>query len=429
MGRHGDRAKDQIRDLDLVATMVGRRCPFGCAFSASRLRGRDTCALVAGGQECKPQVLNADRVPFVLSATERVTLGVTSRPPNHSTEHMNRSSLKVAIIGAGYFARLQIEAWSRIDQVELVAVCDLDADQAQAGAKICSGTRSYTDSAEMLEREQIDLVDIATPPDSHLQLVTLACAAVDFVICQKPLAPTLEDARQIVATAATAGATLVVHENVRFMPWHREIRKLLDQQRVGQLLGLNMRLRPGDGQGDQAYLDRQPYFQKMPRFLVHETAIHWIDTFRYLAGEPSGVFARLQRLNPAIAGEDAGLILFDMNDGCTAVFDGNRLVDHDSDNPRRTMGELLIEGSHATIRLDGYASLFIRDRGQSEQAWPYSWNDHSFGGDCVHALQTHVVECLLQGKAPENTAEQYLRNIEIEEAVYESADKGCWLSL
>ncbi|MEO0763052.1 MAG: hypothetical protein AAFZ09_14815, partial [Pseudomonadota bacterium] len=60
-----------------------------------------------------------------------------------------------------------------------------------------------------------------------------------------------------------------------------------------------------DGQGPDAYHARQPYFQRMPRFLVHETAVHWIDTFRYLMGEAETVYADLRRLNPAIAGEDA----------------------------------------------------------------------------------------------------------------------------
>ena len=67
-------------------------------------------------------------------------------------------------------------------------------------------------------------------------------------------------------------------------------------------------MRPGDGQCPRAYLDRQPYFQEMPRFFVFETGVHMIDVFRFLLGEVTGVFARLRRLNPAIRGEDAGLI-------------------------------------------------------------------------------------------------------------------------
>ncbi|MEQ3679943.1 hypothetical protein [Pseudophaeobacter sp.] len=82
---------------------------------------------------------------------------------------------------------------------------------------------------------------------------------------------------------------------------------------------VTFRLRPGDGQGAEAHLDRQPYFQNMPRFLVHETAVHWVDTFRYLLGNPLSVYADLRRENPVIAGEDAGYVLFDHRDGVRAV--------------------------------------------------------------------------------------------------------------
>jgi len=342
---------------------------------------------------------------------------------------LDQDLLKVGVIGAGYFAQLQIEAWRRIDGVDLVAVCDQDELRARQAAEAGANTRSYTDVHHMLDREALDIIDIATPPESHLQLVQTSAAQSRFVICQKPLAPTIDEAVELVTSAQTHDCTLVVHENVRFMPWHRQMRHLIDDGQIGDLLGISMRLRPGDGQGVDAYLDRQPYFQSMERFLVHETAIHWIDTFRYLAGEPSGVFARLQKLNPVIAGEDCGLIVFDMVNGSRAVFDGNRLVDHDTDNPRRTMGEMLVEGSTGCIRLDGRGRLYIRNAGESEIEFDYQWKDQNFGGDCVFALQSHVCAHLLHGKALENTGAEYLRNIEIEEKIYQSAAEQRWLSL
>lgn len=71
-------------------------------------------------------------------------------------------------------------------------------------------------------------------------------------------------------------------------------------------------------------MERQPYFQTMEKFLVHETAIHLIDVFRFLLKEePSAVYAALRRLNPAIKGEDAGMMLFDFPSGARAVFDGS----------------------------------------------------------------------------------------------------------
>ena len=64
----------------------------------------------------------------------------------------------------------------------------------------------------------------------------------------------------------------------------------------------------------------------MEKFLVHETAIHLIDVFRFLLNEePSAVYAALRRLNPALKGEDAGMMLFDFPSGARAVFDGTRL--------------------------------------------------------------------------------------------------------
>jgi predicted dehydrogenase len=218
---------------------------------------------------------------------------------------------------------------------------------------------------------------------------------------------------------------IIVHENFRFQPWYRALKTHLSDGRVGELLQVTFRLRPGDGQGADAYLSRQPYFQQMPRFLVHETAVHWVDTFRFLLGEPTAVYADLRRVNPVIAGEDAGYILFDHPNGVRALFDGNRSLDHAADNHRRTMGEALVEGTEGTIELGGDGSLWLRrfNERTSDCLLPAD-NWEGFGGDCVHALQSHVVSGLLDGAPIENCARDYLRVIDIEEAIYASAEAG-----
>ncbi len=188
---------------------------------------------------------------------------------------------------------------------------------------------------------------------------------------------------------------------------------------------MTFRLRPGDGQGPGAYLDRQPYFQTMERFLVHETAIHLIDVFRYLMGEATALFAQLRRLNPAIAGEDAGVIHLDFASGARGLFDGNRLADHAANDPRLTMGEMLLEGSAATLRLDGDGRLWLRRHGEGGEAQvDYDWSTAGFGGDCVYRLQRHVVDHLTNGAPIMNTAREYLTNLRIEQAVYESNAAG-----
>lgn len=335
---------------------------------------------------------------------------------------MNRSRmLRVAGVGAGYFSRYHYESWARMQRVQLVAACDRDLEMAKA-----TGLTAYDDLSVMLDAQRPELLDIILPPAAHAETIRLALnAGIKKIICQKPFCQSLEEARTIASEAEQAGATVIVHENFRFQPWYRHIKAALDADAVGQVHQVTFRLRPGDGQGPNAYLDRQPYFQTMERFLVHETAVHWIDTFRYLLGDPLSVYADLRRVNEVIAGEDAGYIMFDHPGGVRALFDGNRALDHAADNLRRTMGEALIEGTTATLRLLGDGSVRLRAFGTSSEAIllpPDTWN--GFGGDCVHGLQTHVVSSILDGTPLDNQARDYLNVIRIENAIYTSATEG-----
>ncbi|NNE24077.1 MAG: Gfo/Idh/MocA family oxidoreductase [Rhizobiales bacterium] len=342
--------------------------------------------------------------------------------------------VRIAVVGAGYFGSFHYDAWSRMPEVELVGICaqsmsrsgPLAEQYGSAGAPL----PVFMDAARMVSVCQPDLVDITAPPEAHLDLIRTLAPHVGHIICQKPFCGGLEGAREAIDVCAQHGARIAVHEDVRFQPWYGEIKRLLVERILGDLYQVTFRLRPGDGQGPDAYLDRQPYFQEMPRLLVHETAIHWIDTFRYLMGEATGVYAQLLRLNPAVAGEDAGIILFDFDSGARGVFDGNRLSDHIADNRRRTMGELTIEGSNGTLRLDGDARLWRRTFGGNEETeHTYDWSDHLFGGDCVYACNRHILGAWMAGEDADTEASAYIRNQIIQEAVYESAETGRKLSV
>ena len=297
-------------------------------------------------------------------------------------------ALRVACVGAGYFSQFHLSSWARIKDVEITGVADIRMEAAQA-----TGYAAYGDTCAMLRAAKPDILDIILPPAAQAATIDLALAAgVRTIICQKPFCTSLKEAEDIAARAAQAQTHLIVHENFRFMPWNRAIKAEIARGGIGDVHQAVFRLRPGDGQGPDAYLDRQPYFQEMPAFLVHETAVHWIDTFRFLFGEPLSVYAELRRLNPAIAGEDAGYILFEHEGGVRSVFDGNRHLDHASDNLRRTMGEALIEGTGGVLSLFGDGRVEKRAFGAAKAEVllpPDTWN--GFGGDCVHALQQHVV--------------------------------------
>lgn len=333
------------------------------------------------------------------------------------------AQLKGVCIGAGYFSKFQYEAWNRIPEVAITAMCNRNAERARAIQSEYGVPCHYTEYREMLDKERPDFVDVITPPDSHLEICRGAAQMGIHVICQKPLAPTYEEARQIVAHAKSAGIRFMVHENFRFQPWHREIKKLLTAGTIGDLLhSLYFRMRQGDGWGDDAYLDRQPYFRTMPRLLIFETGVHFIDTFRFLGGEVDGAYANLRKLNPVIAGEDTGLVVFEFASGAVGVWDANRYNECNDPDPRFTFGEFLVEGNGGSIRLYLDGRITVQRLGEEETEHKYPHPRRAFAGDCVYVTQRHFVDRMLDEKSFETSGDDYLRTLAVQEAVYRSAE-------
>ena len=164
------------------------------------------------------------------------------------------------------------------------------------------------------------------------------------IICQKPFCKSIAEAEAVIAEADAVGAQIVIHENFRFQPWHREIKDFLDEEKMGTVWQARFALRPGDGRGADAYLSRQPAFQTMPRLLIQETGVHFFDLFRWMFGDVKSIYCEIRRLNFILEGEDAGFVIMEHQTGTRSFFDGNRLGDLVTNDPRRTMGVMDIEG-------------------------------------------------------------------------------------
>lgn len=335
--------------------------------------------------------------------------------------------LRGACIGAGYFSQFHYDAWARIRAVDIVALCDTDLERAQAVAQRFGIPQVFGDYREMLDGCSLDFVDVITRPETHLPIVSEVAARSIPVICQKPLAPSLGEARELVAAAEQRQVRLMVHENFRFQPWYREIKRLFESGVIGgKLHTISFRNRAGDGHGPDAYLARQPYFQEMPRFLIFEAGIHTVDTFRYLAGDVRRVWCQLRKLNPVIAGEDAGLAVFEFEQGGIGLYDANRYNESTAEDPRYTFGEVLFETDGGSLRLYADGRLTIQPLGEMERTHVYTHSKQGFGGDCVYATQLHFVNHLLNGGEFETSGRNYLKSISVQEAMYQSAESGCW---
>lgn len=322
----------------------------------------------------------------------------------------NFQPLRGALIGCGFFGQIQLEAWRRMEGVSITAACDMALDRAASSAP-----RAYTDPAEMLDKEQLDFVDIATRPDTHAELIRLCVDRKLPSICQKPLATSMSEALELAALARISGVPVMVHENWRWQPWFREAKSLIEKGAIGAPICYQFRVRQADGMGPRPY-PNQPYFAHMPQLLVYETLIHFVDTARFLFGDIESVQAHLRKLNPIIAGEDRAILVLSHMNSVDGVIDGHRF--RDPEPPGTGMANSFLEGEEGSLHI--LATGEIHSKGQClYQPGALA----GYKGDSVRATQEHFLAHLRTSSALETSIENYLGSFAATAAAYVSASE------
>ena len=142
-------------------------------------------------------------------------------------------TLRFAFFGAGFWAPCQLAAWRELKGVECVAIYNRTRAKAEKLAAQFGIPAIYDDPREMLRRERIDFVDIATGNDTHEEFVLLAAKHGLPVICQKPMAPTLAACNRMVAACRRARVPFLIHENYRWQTPIRALRAELARGTIG----------------------------------------------------------------------------------------------------------------------------------------------------------------------------------------------------
>ncbi|MEO1989778.1 MAG: Gfo/Idh/MocA family oxidoreductase [Martelella sp.] len=331
--------------------------------------------------------------------------------------------MKGALIGCGFFARNQLHAWRDIDGVEIVAICDRDAGRLNEAGDQFGIERRYSDANAMFADGGFDFVDIATTAPSHRPLVEAAAKAGVHIICQKPFAENMADARAMVAAAEAAGKVLMVHENFR---WQSAVRAAIDALRSGAI-GTPFFGRVSFRSGYDVYAG-QPYLAEGKRFIIEDLGIHILDIARALFGEVSAITASTKRVNPKINGEDVATMLLAHQGGVTSVVDCSYATKRDPETFPQTLLE--IDGTQGTLRLDVGYRLTIQAGGKSETrdvAPPVlPWAERPWHNiqESVAIIQQHFVDCLRKGRVPETSGADNLNTFALVEAAYLSAAEG-----
>jgi len=336
-------------------------------------------------------------------------------------------TVRGVLIGCGFFARNHMQAWADVPDAKIVGVCDLDAAKA-AGFARDFGTEAFTDATAMLESLRPDFVDIATTVTSHRALVELAAPRTGLVICQKPLAETLEDARAMVAACDRAGVPLLVHENFRWQAPFRALRAGLETGSIGapQFLRLSFR------HGFDVYAN-QPYLTKVRDLALTDMGLHLFDLARFLLGDVASVACQTQRLNPRVTGQDAFTALLRHRSGAVCSVECSFHSAYAPEPFPQTFA--VLEGTEGTLELSaGYRMTLHRD-GQAtvtdvEPPVPV-WGEKPWHvvQDSVRAFQTHAVEVLAGRATPQPSGAHNLETLAVTQAAIKAADTGTTVDL
>ena len=326
------------------------------------------------------------------------------------------------MLGAGFWARYQLAAWSEIPGAVCVAVVDPDAAKVQEMAP--SGATAYTNVATGLDETRPDFVDIVTPPDTHVALARLCLERGIPTICQKPLAPDLPEAEALVRDFAAAGVPLLVHENWRWQAPLRAAFEVLKTAQIGQIHRARVSF-----VCSFPVFDNQPALAAMPRFIIADIGSHVLDVARLLFGEAKSVYALTKRVSPRIVGEDVATVLMTMGADDAAV---TVEMSYASPTEREAFPQtmLFVEGDFGSLEITPDYTLHVTDvygtKITRRAPLPYRWADpqyaliHASMVDCHADLFAHLSG---QGTA-ETTGADNLETLRLVAAAYESADSG-----
>lgn len=327
--------------------------------------------------------------------------------------------LKGALIGCGYFANNHLNAWRDVTGAELIAVCDQDVGRANKAAKTFGIANVYSDAGKMLQEQGLDFVDVVTQAPSHRPIVELVASYGVNVICQKPFAPTMDDARAMVIACKQAHVQLMVHENFR---WQRPIRALkAASETIGDLFFGRVVFRNAHD-----IFTNQPYLATDDRFIIYDLGIHLLDVARFCMGDVSRLFCHTQSVNPKVNGEDTATITLVMESGATCVVEACYFSHLETDNFPQTL--LHLEGTNGSATLDVNYNLTTVVAGQTTKTHvppqPPSWSSGPGLAiqDSVVAICQHWVDCLHNGLTPETSGLDNLKTLELVFGAYESAE-------
>lgn len=277
------------------------------------------------------------------------------------------SRLGICVLGAGDMGRTHLGAWQTLPGAALVAVADIDPERAEAAKNDFNVGDCFTELAEALDQPGIDIASVCLPTHLHRTAAELAMRRGVHVLCEKPLAMTLDDGEAMIATARECGVKLALGFCKRFMGQTQRVRELVQSGALGRpvmyrvVSGVEIRFKPW-------IMDKQ-----LGGGPLIDVACHYVDQWRVVFdSEPARVMAmgatfstgapELPGIDPEI---DTASVLVEFASGDMGLLSLSWGLPRGTRSPSQE--DLM--GRHGVIRFEGSTKLTVMKPGGEQQVF------------------------------------------------------------
>lgn len=343
--------------------------------------------------------------------------------------------VRVAIIGTGSISALHMMAYKNLENVEVVAACDINQNRVEEYAKKYNIPHVFTDYNEMLKMDEIDAVSVTTWNNVHAPASIAALKAGKNVLCEKPLALNAAQAEEMVAASKETGKLLMVGFCRRFGENTKFLKERIEKGELGRIYYaktgcLRVWGNPGGWFSDKKRSGGGP---------VIDLGVHMIDLVRYLSGKPKAVSVTASTFNylgmqPEVKGinkyysadysefndvEDCATSLIKFDNGMTLFFETS-WVQH----IKQDMLYLDLYGDRAGAQMEPEMELY-EGRGEylANVKPVLSPEGSSFEHNFREEIR-HFIDCIENGTPCLNPGEDGVEIMKILDAIYESAKLG-----
>lgn len=318
--------------------------------------------------------------------------------------------LSLCVVGCGHFARIFArEMQSIADEVELL-FASRDARRAADYAAACNGIGSFGSYEDAAADPRVEAMYLCTPHHLHREHAAMAAAAGKHILVEKPMARTMEEAHDIIGAAASAGVTLMVAENYRFMAAVRRAKRLIETGALGQLRLVQLQ--------EEASFQPDRWRNSLDLNgggVFIDSGIHKVDILVYLAGYPKDVYATaLPQALGGSEGEDGLVVVTRSAAGVVG------LINH-SWAPVSGRGAkwVSVSGTKSRLSFELAGTHLTIDDGRLERTIEASGDRHG-----VVPMVREFRDSIRGGREPETSGRVGMRDLEVTLKAYESMETG-----